>query len=253
MPSLTPSSWAVRRLFMCKNGGGQLIRCPRNKPKLESYVQHQFFKSISNVEAFQPSRQPVGGIHEVVPLCLQNKYFSSIVQRRGFLGCSDGDQGGTGLSKVHEEKRILGYSPEQMYAVVAAVDMYQDFLPWCRRSDIVRRHSDGSFDAELEIGFKFLVESYVSHVKLMKPKLIKTTSSQSSLFDHLINIWEFHPGPSPGTCNLHFFVDFKFQSPFYSQMASMFFKEVSSRLVGSFCDRCHLIYGPGVPVIEQRT
>ena len=60
-----------------------------------------------------------------------------------------------------------------MYAVVAAVDMYQDFLPWCKRSDIVRRHPDGSFDAELEIGFKFLVESYVSHVKLVKPKMIK--------------------------------------------------------------------------------
>lgn len=64
-----------------------------------------------------------------------------------------------------------------MYAVVAAVDMYQDFLPWCRRSDIVKRHSDGSIDAELEIGFKFLVESYVSHVELIKPKLIKVIKS----------------------------------------------------------------------------
>ncbi|KAI3785480.1 hypothetical protein L1987_44598 [Smallanthus sonchifolius] len=173
---------------MCKDGGRQLIRCPRNKPNLESYAQNRFFRSIASAEAFSPSCQPVGCSHEVDPLCLQNTHFSSIVQRRGFLGCSDGDQGGTGLSKVHEEKCILGYSPEQMYAVVAAVDMYQDFLPWCRRSDIVRRHADGSFDAELEIGFKFLVESYVSHVKLMKPKLIKTTSSQSNLFDHLINI-----------------------------------------------------------------
>lgn len=65
------------------------------------------------------------------------------------------------------------YSPEQLFAVVAAVDMYQDFLPWCKRSDIVQRHSDSAFDAELEIGFKFLVESYVSHVQLVKPKMIK--------------------------------------------------------------------------------
>lgn len=74
------------------------------------------------------------------------------------------------------------YSPEQMYAVVAAVDMYQDFLPWCRRSDIVQRHSDGSFDAELEIGFQFLVESYVSHVKLIKPRLIKVTAFYELFF-----------------------------------------------------------------------
>uniref|UniRef100_N1QT37 Coenzyme Q-binding protein COQ10 START domain-containing protein n=1 Tax=Aegilops tauschii TaxID=37682 RepID=N1QT37_AEGTA len=117
--------------------------------------------------------------------------------------------------------RLLGvlsrYSPEQMYAVVAAVDLYEDFVPWCQRSRVIRRYDDGSFDAELEIGFKFFVESYVSHVEMEKPKYIKTTASQSGLFDHLINVWEFKPGPVPGTCDLYFLVDFKFQSPLYRQ------------------------------------
>lgn len=172
------------------------------------------------------------------------------IQRRGFLGCGDGEEGNV-LSKVYEERRVMGYSQEQLYAVVARVDMYEDFLPWCQRSDIVRRYPDGSFDAELEIGFKFLVESYVSHVELIKPKSVKTTVSESNLFDHLINVWEFSPGPVPGTCNIYFLVDFKFQSPLYRQMATMFFKEVVSRLVGSFHDRCRLIYGPGVTINEN--
>ncbi|KAL6572482.1 hypothetical protein OROMI_013440 [Orobanche minor] len=171
-------------------------------------------------------------------------------QKRKFLGCSDGGDGNM-LAKVYEERRVLGYSPEQLFNVVAAVDLYEDFVPWCQRSEIMRHNPDGSFDAELEIGFKFLVESYVSHVELNKLKSIKTTSSQSSIFDHLINIWEFNPGPVPGTCDLYFLVDFKFQSPFYRQIANMFFKEVVSRLVGSFNDRCQLIYGPGVPVLEK--
>lgn len=68
---------------------------------------------------------------------------------------------------------IIRYSPEQLFAVVAAVDLYEDFVPWCQRSEIIRRNDDGSFDAELEIGFKFLVESYVSHVEMNKPKYIK--------------------------------------------------------------------------------
>nr|XP_043616292.1 coenzyme Q-binding protein COQ10 homolog B, mitochondrial-like [Erigeron canadensis] len=255
MSSVVSTSKAARQLFICKNGGRQIIRCLRNDPAPKSYVQSRWFRSIARFEALPPSGELFSGSHEAAPFCLHNTPFGStvIIQRRGFLGCGDGDQGSKGLAKVHEEKCTMGYSPEQMYAVVAAVDMYQDFLPWCRRSDIVQRHSDGSFDAELEIGFKFLVESYVSHVKLVKPKVIKTTSSQSSLFNHLINVWEFHPGPVPGTCDLHFFVDFKFQSPFYSQMASVFFKEVVSRLVDSFRDRCRLIYGPEVSVIGQRT
>lgn len=172
------------------------------------------------------------------------------LQRRHFIGVGDGAEGDV-LSKVYEEKRIMGYSPEQLFAVVEAVDLYEDFVPWCQRSKIIRRNNDGSFDAELEIGFKFLVESYVSHVEMKKPKHIKTTASESGLFDHLINVWEFNPGPVPGTCDLHFFVDFKFQSPLYRQVASMFFKEVVSRLVGSFSDRCRRIYGPGVQVLEN--
>lgn len=171
-------------------------------------------------------------------------------QKRCFLGCGDGEEGSV-LSKVYEERRVMGYSPEQMYAVVAAVDLYEDFVPWCQRSRVIRRYDNGSFDAELEIGFKFFVESYVSHVEMEKPKYIKTTASQSGLFDHLINVWEFKPGPVPGTCDLYFLVDFKFQSPLYRQVASMFFKEVVSKLVGSFSDRCFRIYGPAVPVLEK--
>lgn len=250
MSALNSTTKAMGRLITNKYSGRRLMRCLQNNPEPESCVQSRCFRSIGNIESFPSSCQMVGGTGTLkdAPFSLQTTSSGILTQRRGFLGCGDGDEGSNVLSKIHEEKRIMGYSPEQLFAVVAAVDMYQDFLPWCQRSDIVRRHSDSAFDAELEIGFKFLVESYISHVQLVKPKMIKTTSSQSNLFDHLINIWEFNPGPVPGTCDLHFFVDFKFQSPLYSQMASMFFKEVVSRLVSSFNDRCRLIYGPGVSV-----
>ncbi|KAK9073360.1 hypothetical protein SSX86_007684 [Deinandra increscens subsp. villosa] len=248
MLSLKSTSKAVGRLITSKNGGKRLMRCLQTNPELGNCVQSRCLKTAGAIETLPSSCQTIGGTYKDVPFSLQNMSPGILIQKRGFLGCGDGDEGSNVLSKVHEEKRIMGYSPEQLFAVVAAVDMYQDFLPWCQRSDIVQRHSDSSFDAELEIGFKFLVESYVSHVQVVKPKMIKTTSSQSSLFDHLINIWEFHPGPVPGTCDLHFFVDFKFQSPLYSQMASMFFKEVVIRIVSSFNDRCRLIYGPGVSV-----
>lgn len=47
---------------------------------------------------------------------------------------------------------------------------------------------------------------------------VQTTAKDTALFDHLINIWEFNPGPVPGTCNLYFLVDFKFESPLYRQV-----------------------------------
>ncbi|CAN8325004.1 unnamed protein product [Cochlearia groenlandica] len=182
-----------------------------------------------------------------------------VFQTRHFLGCGDGEEGGGGggeLSKIYEERRVLGYSPEQLFNVVAAVDLYHGFVPWCQRSEVLKEYQDGSFDAELEIGFKFLVESYTSHVEFERPKWIKTTARDTGLFDHLINLWQFKPGPVPGSCDLSICVDFKFNSPLYRQVASMFLKEVATRLVGAFSDRCRLVYGPGVRVdgktYEQR-
>ena len=50
--------------------------------------------------------------------------------------------------------------------------MYQDFVPWCQRSTVVRR-SGAEMDAELEVGFKIFREKYMSHVHMEKPKLVK--------------------------------------------------------------------------------
>lgn len=69
------------------------------------------------------------------------------------------------------------YSQEQLFNVVLAVDLYHGFVPWCQRSEVLKEYSDGSFDAELEIGFKFLVESYISHVEFERPKWIKVIDS----------------------------------------------------------------------------
>ncbi|KAK8347467.1 hypothetical protein V6Z11_A06G019700 [Gossypium hirsutum] len=205
----------------CSRSSDQ-IRCVSTISGTETLSSHPLLASPKE-DSFVPSNK------------ISDRY---TLQKRRFLGCGDGEEGGA-LSKVHEEKIIMGYSPEQLFDVVAAVDLYHGFYP------------NGSFDAELEIGFKFLVESYVSRVVLSRPKFVKSTVSESTLFDHLINIWEFNPGPVLGTCNLHFLVDFKFQSPLYQQVASMFFKELVSRLVSSFSERCQLIYGPAIPVLEN--
>ncbi|XP_060199440.1 uncharacterized protein LOC132627859 isoform X1 [Lycium barbarum] len=239
MPSFVSTSKAIRRVVAHRNVFKQ-------RAGIDNNVNVRCLSGIAGVPSISPGCDAAGS-KVIKPSSYR---IGPLIQSRGFLGCGDGEEGNM-LAKVHEERRVMGYSPEQLYAVVAAVDLYEDFLPWCQRSEILKRHPDGSFDAELEIGFKFLIESYVSHVELNKPKYIKTTATDTGLFDHLINIWEFNPGPSPGTCNLHFLVDFKFQSPLYRQVANMFFKEVVSRLVGSFNDRCRLIYGPGVPIHEN--
>ncbi|EXC41989.1 hypothetical protein L484_000662 [Morus notabilis] len=204
MSPFTSTSKVVGSLISRRNGIRHLVKHAGNGKS----HRIRCFSGITGIETpllIGSKRQDV---------CSSSSILSNVdnLQRRTFLGVGDGEEGGV-LSKVYEERRVLGYSPEQLFNVVAAVDLYHDFLPWCQRSE--------------------------------------TTASDTTLFDHLINTWEFNPGPVPGTCNLYFLVDFKFQSPLYSQVASMFFREVVSRLVGSFSERCRLVYGPGVQVLEN--
>ncbi|XVF39934.1 hypothetical protein PTKIN_Ptkin01aG0072500 [Pterospermum kingtungense] len=249
MPPFLSTSKAVGSVISRRNLISHFFRHAKNGGRSGNFNQIRWVSSISGLET--PSFHPLLGSRKGDSNVSLNNFFNHCtLPKRRFLGCGDGEEGGV-LSKVYEERIVMGYSPEQLFDVVAAVDLYQGFVPWCQRSDIIKRYPDGSFDAELEIGFKFLVESYVSHVELSRPKFVKSTASDSTLFDHLINIWEFSPGPVPGTCNLYFLVDFKFQSPLYRQVATMFFKEVVSRLVSSFSERCRLIYGPGVRVLEN--
>ncbi|KAI3914790.1 hypothetical protein MKW98_002026 [Papaver atlanticum] len=220
IPIFSSASTAIVRLLSYKNGVGIFLKSVKSTTStIGKYSQTRQLSSIAGIET-----PCVGDLVDTDHKDYHKNDYQNInhvMQKRRFF--NDGSSYGNVLSKTHKERRVIGYSPEQLFAVVAAVDLYQDFVPWCRGSKIVRNNPDGSFDAEMEMGFKFLIETYVSHVELNKPKFFK-----SNFFDHLLSIWEFNPGPVPGTCDLHFLVDFKFKSPLYRQLATVFLTEVET-------------------------
>ena len=61
---------------------------------------------------------------------------------------------------------------EDMYRVVADVDEYKHFVPWCRNSVITER-GQGYAKANLEVGFPPLIERYTSMITLVPPNLVK--------------------------------------------------------------------------------
>ena len=71
------------------------------------------------------------------------------------------------------------YTPEQLFDVVADVDRYSEFLPWCLRSQVLWRRGGGEgegsgrMEAELEIGFNVLREKYKSHITMKRPDFIQ--------------------------------------------------------------------------------
>ena len=150
----------------------------------------------------------------------------------------------TSEKTVHQERRLVRYTPEELFDVVSAVQHYSIFLPWCEQSVIVGVSRDNKLmKADLKIGFRGLSEQYTSSILLSRPRSITVEAINSMLFKELKSHWTFQSGPTPGSCWLEFKVEFCFRSPLYNQVASMFLDEVVKKMMSSFEQRCRQLYG----------
>src|SRR5262249_46581558 len=134
----------------------------------------------------------------------------------------------------HSETRILPYMPAQLFDLVAGVDRYPEFLPWCKAARILE-HNEGMIKADLIIGYKMFQEKFTSVVTLDRPKAI-SVQYMSGPLSRLSNEWHFAPSGKNG-CALSFEVDFDFQSPLLRAAMEMFFNKALRKMVAAFEER----------------
>lgn len=141
---------------------------------------------------------------------------------------------------THAERRVLPYTDEQLFDLVADVARYPQFLPWCVAARI-RSQEGNVLHADLTIGFGPFRESFRSQVTLDRPHKVGVVYERGP-FKYLNNSWTFTPDPNG--CEVKFFVDFEFRSRILRAAIGVVFGEAVRRMVNAFETRARVIYGP---------
>ena len=143
---------------------------------------------------------------------------------------------------THAEVRVLHHPPEQLFDLVADVERYPEFLPWCVDASIRRREGD-LVVADLVIGYRMFRERFTSTVALDRPRRIDVTYSDGP-FRYLNNHWIFAPEGSD-SCVIDFFVDFEFRSRVLQAVVGRVFGEAVKVMVHAFERRADELFGGG--------
>jgi coenzyme Q-binding protein COQ10 len=144
----------------------------------------------------------------------------------------------------HQESRLLPYTADQMFAVVADIEHYPDFLPWCADLTVLNReHADGVdiVTARMRVAYRGFDESYVSRVRLEPARHAIDARHVEGPFKKLDTRWRFDP--LPDGCQVHFLIDFAFKNPLLSAVAGVAFGYVASRMADAFVARADALYG----------
>ena len=144
---------------------------------------------------------------------------------------------------IHSENRIIRHTPEQLFKLVADVQDYPAFLPWCLASRVKTRSED-KLVADLIIGFQMFREQFTSHVQLDKAALKIQVDYAEGPFKYLKNTWTFLPHHDG--CMIDFYVDFEFKSRILQTVIESLFTEAVRRMVGAFEARADVLYTPQI-------
>jgi len=146
---------------------------------------------------------------------------------------------------THKETKTVNFTSKQMFDLVADIDKYYEFLPWCNSSKVIKRElvSDNlvRLIADLEIGYKNLVYVYRSDVLLNSNTMEIQVNFIEGPFKYLVNNWLF-TSLNNDNSKIDFYIDFELNVKFFNFLISQFFDKAFNKMVGAFESRANQIY-----------
>ncbi len=143
------------------------------------------------------------------------------------------------MTAIHKSA-LVPYSAFEMYALVADIESYGKFLPWCGGARILARDED-SVTAAIDIAYGGIHKTFTTR-NLVQPGKMMEIRLVDGPFKHLFGYWVFHT-LDERACKVSLDLEFEFATRVIDLMLRSVFSRIASDLVDSFHRRAVELYG----------
>src|ERR1700689_4439675 len=141
--------------------------------------------------------------------------------------------------------RRVKHSAVDMFALVADVERYPQFVPLCRSLAVRKRTTDGEgrdvIVCDMTVAYKLIRQTFTSRVTLDRAKLEILVEYLEGPFRSLNNHWTFRP-VDEHACDVDFFISYEFRSRALGLLMGAMFDAAFRRFAGAFEGRADQVY-----------
>jgi coenzyme Q-binding protein COQ10 len=142
--------------------------------------------------------------------------------------------------------RHVRHSAADMFALVADVERYPDFVPLCRSLDVRKRTRDEKgrevIVADMSVAYRLIRETFTSRITLDRPKREIFVEYLEGPFQRMNNRWSFRP-EGEQACEVEFFISYEFRSRTLGLLMGAVFETAFRRFAAAFERRADKVYG----------
>ena len=141
---------------------------------------------------------------------------------------------------VVEKSVLVGYSAQQMFALVDAVEAYPQFLPWCERAHVSHR-DESRTRATLHINYHGARQSFTTENAKEPPHKMSVRLVEGP-FRVLDGEWCFI-ALRENACKIEFRLHYEFSSRLLEMLVGPVFTYIANTMVDAFVKRADELYG----------
>ncbi|ANN78227.1 type II toxin-antitoxin system RatA family toxin [Bordetella flabilis] len=143
---------------------------------------------------------------------------------------------------MHKVQRsvLVPYSDAQMFDLVAGVEHYPEFMPWCGGAEVRSRDEHG-MQASITISFAGMKQRFTTRNTHVFPSRIDLELVDGP-FSTLVGHWHFQ-ALAPDACKVLFTMEYEFSNRALEALVGPVFNRIATSFIDSFTKRAQAVYG----------